>query len=408
MPVFRYSARNQQTIVSGVVQAADCTAAATQLLAQHLEPLTIDPLPKQNTWLAYQPPWQIHSTPGVDEQIFFSRQMFSLLHAGVPLIRAFQSVREYAHHITLKETLGNVIEALQSGRDLASAMAAYPHIFGRLLPRLIRVGEHTGRLEEAFGQMSQYLERDRDLGRRIQTALRYPLFVLCAALLALFVVNYFVIPAFAGLFAKFGAELPLMTRLLVAMSQFTQTYWPLLLLGVAGSYYGFLALIQTPKGGYWWDRQKLHLPLVGTIIHHAYLARMTRTFAMGTQSGLTVAHTLSMVGETLDNQFMAQKLAKMHERVERGEPITQAAYHSGLFPPMVLQMLAVGDQTGNMGEMLTEVADFYDREVAYAIERLSALVEPILIFIVAIFVLILALGVFLPMWNLGTVALGRR
>lgn len=408
MPLFRYSARNQQTIVSGEVQAADCTAAATLLLAQHMEPLTIDPLPKNSPWFRHLPLWHFKTGPGVDEQIVFSRQMFTLIHAGVPLIHAFQSVREYAHHIVLKETLDNVIEALQSGRDLASALAAYPHVFGRLLPRLVRVGEQTGRLEEAFRQMSHYLERDQALRRRIQTALRYPLFVLCATLLALFVVNYFVVPAFAGLFAKFGAELPLMTRLLLATSQFTQTFWPLLLLGIAGSYYAFSTLIQTPKGGDWWDKKKLHLPLVGTIIHHAYLARLARTFAMGTQSGLTVAHTLSMVGETLENRFMAQKLAKMNERVERGEPITQAAYHSGLFPPMVLQMLAVGDQTGNMGGVLTEVADFYDREVAYHIEKLSASVEPILIFIVAIFVFILALGIFLPLWNLGSVALGRR
>ncbi len=408
MPAFRYSARSQQLLVSGVVQAADCTAAATQLLAQQLEPLTIDPLRENGLWRSLQPLWQRHAMPGVEERILFSRQMYTLIHAGVPLIRAFQSVREYACHAALKETLGKVIESLQAGRDLASALAAHPQIFGTLLPRLVRVGEHTGRLEDSFQQMSQYLMMDRDLRRRIDTALRYPLFVLCAALFALFVVNYFVIPAFAGLFAKFGADLPLMTRLLVAMSHFTQTYWPALLTVVIGGRYAFSLLTRTRKGRYWWDKQKIYLPLIGSIIHRAYLARLARTFAMGTQAGLTVAQTLNMVRESMDNRFMVQKLATMNERVERGEPLTQAAYHSGLFPPLVLQMLAVGDQTGNMGEMLVDVADFYDREVAYEIEKLSATLEPILIFIVALFVLILALGIFLPMWNLGSVALGRR
>ncbi len=408
MPAFRYSARHQQERVSGVVHAADCAAAAAQLLAQKLEPLTIDPLPERTPWRVRCKRFTRSATPGVDERILFSRQMHALIHAGVPLIQAFHGVREHAHHAVLKETLGQVIHALQSGRDLASALAGHPEVFGRLLPRLVRVGESTGRLEEAFQQMFQYLEMDRDIRRRIRTALRYPLLVLGAALVALLVVNYFVIPAFAGLFARFGAELPLLTRLLVATSRFTQAYWPFFVLGTVGSGYLFLAVIQTPKGRYWWDRTLLRLPLVGSIIHRALLARLARTFAMGVRSGLTVAQTLSMVGETLDNLFMAKKLATMHERVERGENLTQAAYHSDLFPPMLLQMLAVGEQTGQVDGMLIEVARFYDREVEYEIQVLGAMVEPVLIFIVAVLVLILALGIFLPMWNLGSVALGRR
>lgn len=408
MPAFRYSARRQQVVVSGVLHAVDCSNAAAQLLARQLEPLTIEPLQESGPWTAIRQRFPGVGIPNAEEMILFSRQMFALTHAGVPLIRALQGVREHAHHPAMKTTLGKVIEELQAGRDLASALAAHPRIFGQLLPRLVRVGERTGRLADAFQQIAQYLEMDRNTRRNIQSALRYPLFVLFAAGIALFVVNYFVVPAFAGLFARFGAELPLLTRILVTTSRWTHAYWPLLLLGMAGGFYLFFALLRTRQGRYWWDRQKLRLPLVGSLIHRALLARLVRTFAMGTRSGLTVAQTLSIVGETLDNRFMAQKLSHLHDRVERGEPLTQAAHHSGLFSPMVLQMLAVGEQTGNMGEMLVEVADFYDREVAYEIQAMSTLIEPVLIFIVALFVLVLALGVFLPMWNLGSVALGRR
>ncbi|MBF0462699.1 MAG: type II secretion system F family protein [Magnetococcales bacterium] len=408
MPDFRYSARSQQGIVAGIVHSADCMTVATQLLAQQLEPLTIEPLQERHFWQTCWHRLARSATPGAHDLILFTRQMVALIHAGVPLIQALQGIRGYAHHALLQETLGKVIEALQSGRDLASALAAYPHIFGRLFPRLVRVGEQTGRLEESFQQMFQYLERDRAVRRRLQTALRYPLLVLAATWIALLVVNCFVIPAFAGLFARFGAELPPLTRLLVTTSRFTQAYWPMLLLGMAGLGYVGWALRQTRLGREVWDQQILRLPLVGSLIQRALLARLTRTFAMGTRSGLTVAQTLHLVGETLDNRCMARQLAQIHDRVERGEPLTQAAQHSGLFPPMVLQMLAVGEQTGHMGDMLLEVADFYDREVEYELQALSAWVEPVLILMVACLVLLLALGIFLPMWNLGSVALGRR
>ncbi|MEO5340942.1 MAG: type II secretion system F family protein [Magnetococcus sp. MYC-9] len=407
MPRFRYAARNRQQIVTGSVQAADCLAAATQLLARRLEPLTIEPQGEEG---GEGPLVRLRLWSPAEEEalILFARQMSALVHAGVPLVRALQGVGEHLHHPAMKKSLREVVAELQSGRDLASALASHPQVFGRLFPRLVRMGEQTGRLEDSFAQMHRYLEMDREIRRRIRTALRYPALVLLTACIALFVVNYFVVPSFAGLFARFGAELPLLTRLLVATSRFTQAYWPVFLLALAGMAYGWTLLLQTRRAALWWDRYKLRLPLVGSIIHRALLARLARTFAMGAHSGLTVSQTLSMVAESLDNRFMAQKLERMNDGVERGETLTQAAYHSGLFPAMVLQMVSVGEQTGRVGEMLVEVAQFYDREVEYEIQTMSALVEPLLIFVVALFVLVLALGIFLPMWNLGAVALGKR
>ncbi|MEO5364710.1 MAG: type II secretion system F family protein, partial [Magnetococcus sp. DMHC-8] len=408
VPDFRYSARHQQEIVSGIVQAADSTAAASQLLAQRLEPLTIEPLPAPMPWLLSWPRFIRATTPDREALLLFSRQMAALLQAGIPLIRALHGVRDHLRQATLQAALDKVIEDLQSGRDLATAMAAHPAVFGRLLPRLVRMGEQTGRLDEAFHHLFLYLEMDRDIRRRLRTALRYPAMVLLTAIIALFVVTGFVIPAFAGLFARFGADLPLMTRILMAVSRFIQADWPVLLAGLAGLLYLVPVILRTRVGRDWWDRQILRLPLVGSIIHRALLARLARTFALGARAGLTVAQSLGMVGETLDNRCMARQLATMRERVERGDSMTQAAHHSGLFPPMMLQMLAIGEQTGNLEEMLGEVARFYDREVEYAIQSLSALVEPVLTALVAALVLVLALGIFLPMWNLGSVALGRK
>lgn len=408
MPSFRYSARNQGGVVSGVIHAMDRASAATQLLEQQLEPLTIEPTKKEGGWPHFWDRLFHSNTPNSDDLILFSRQMYALTRSGVPLVRAFQGLQEHAHHHMMKEVMGNIITDLQSGQNLSSALAAHPRVFVPLFTRLVHVGETTGRLDESFHYLSQYLEMDRDARQRIHTALRYPLFVLLAIVIALFVVNYFVIPAFAGVFAKFGAELPLFTRMLIATSQFTKVYWFLMLVVGVGLVQLFLMIIKTPQGRLWWDEKKLALPIVGGILYRIALARLTRTFSMGIRSGLTVVQTLSSIADTIDNTYLDKKLLLMRQGVERGESLIQAAYHSNLFSPLVLQMLSVGEETGEVANMMTEVADFYDREVGYEIKSMSAAVEPILLFVVSILVLLLALGIFLPMWNLGSVAIRPR
>ncbi|MBF0096181.1 MAG: type II secretion system F family protein [Magnetococcales bacterium] len=404
MPLFRYTARSQQQRLSGTLQGTDSRAVANHLLNNGLEPLTIEPCDHTPS-----KPWSLFSpSPNPDELMLFARQLAALLQAGVPIIRALQTLREHAHRSHLQHALDGVIDSLQAGRDLASALANHPHIFGSVMPRLVRAGEQTGRLDNAFLQVHAYLQMDRDIKRRLRSALRYPTLVLLTALLALLVVNAFVIPAFANLFGRFGAELPLLTRILIASSHFLLQHGPWLLpVGTLGLLL-LPAALRTPTGRRWWDRQKLYLPLVGSVIQRTMLARLTRTFAMAHRSGLTIAQTLDMLEETLDNHYMVQQLTIMRESVQRGESLTQAAHHSQLFPAMVLQMVAVGEQSGQLDELLQEVALFYEREVEYEMAALSSLLEPVLIAIVAVVVLILALGVFLPMWNLGSVALGRR
>ncbi len=407
MPLFRYTARSQNTILSGTLQAADSSAVANHLLSNALEPLTIEPCRSTPSRLPKH--WPLFSSsPNADELMLFARQLAALLQAGVPIIRALQTLRAHAHRSHLQNALDGVIDSLQAGRDLATSLADHPHIFGAVLPRLVRAGEQTGRLASAFMQVHAYLHMEREIKRRLRSALRYPLLVLFTALLALLVVNALVIPAFAHLFTRFGAELPVLTRILIASSHFLLQHGLWLLLACALGLLLLPAALRTPLGRHWWDRQKLRLPLVGSLIHRTLLARLTRTFAMAHRSGLTIAQTLDMLEETLDNHFMVQQLSVMRESVQRGESLTQAAHHSQLFPAMVLQMVAVGEQSGQLDELLQEVALFYEREVEYEMTALSSLLEPVLIAIVAIVVLILALGVFLPMWNLGSVALGRR
>ena len=224
---------------------------------------------------------------------------------------------------------------------------------------------------------------------------------------ALAVINLFVIPAFAKVFEQFKAELPWATRVLIGTSQFFQDYWWLLLILLAGGLYGFLRWTKTEQGALHWDRLKLRLPIVGGIFERIALARFTRTFAMMYRAGVPLLQTLSINSASVGNRHIGQAVLAMREGIERGEALTRTAAASGLFTPLVLQMMAVGEETGALDDLFVEVADFYEQEVDYDLKQLADAIEPILIVAMGVLVLILALGVFLPMWELGSAARGR-
>jgi MSHA biogenesis protein MshG len=268
---------------------------------------------------------------------------------------------------------------------------------------MVKVGENTGRLEESFFRISQYLEREKETRERIKAALRYPLFVIVAIGIAIAIINIWVIPAFAGLFAKADVALPWQTRFLMATSAIFVQWWPVMLGAIIGGIVGFRFYIKTDQGRYVWDRYKLKIPLVGDIIRRATLARFSRSFSMALTSGVPLIQALTVVSRAVDNEFVGESVLNMRNGIERGESLTRTAALSNMFTPLVLQMMAVGEETGQVDELLGEVADYYEREVDYDIKNLSASIEPILIVAIGIMVLILALGVFLPMWDMAKV-----
>jgi len=333
--------------------------------------------------------------------ILFCRQMYALNKAGVPLVRGLRSLTESTAHPLLHEVLERIVEDVQAGRELSTAMAAHPRVFSNLMVAMARVGENTGRLEEAFLRMGQYLELERDTRERIGAALRYPLLVIVAIGIAIGVVNILVIPAFAGVFARAKAELPLPTRVLIAISDVFVAWWPLMLGGLVVAAIGAYAWLQTPAGRYRWDKWKLSLPVVGSIVHRATLSRFARAFAMAASAGVPLLQTLAVVSRAVGNEFVGDRVLQMRNGVERGDTLTRTAAATNLFTPLTLQMLGVGEETGQVDAMLEEVAGFYEREVDYEIKNLSAAIEPILIVAVGLMVLVVALGVFLPMWDLA-------
>jgi MSHA biogenesis protein MshG len=409
MPLFHYKGRNKAgDIVTGEFEAESTDQTASHLINIGISPVNIDPVEdKKDDVLAVLKSLNIEKKPQINDLIMFSRQMATLLNAGIAILPALNGLKAHMEHAGLSAALGDLASDLENGRALAGSMQNFPNIFPPLFTSMINVGENTGQLGPAFAQISQYLEVDRETQDQIKTATRYPTFVMIALVIAMVIINLFVIPSFTSVFAGFGSELPWATQLLIATSDFTVNYWHLILLAAIVNIMGLNAYLKTEDGKYKWDRFKLRLPLVGTIIERATLARFSRAFSMAFRAGVPITQTLTIVSKAVDNSYLERQIMSMRDGLEHGESLTQTAIASGLFTPLVLQMISVGEETGAVDDMLDEVANFYEREVEFDTKKLSSAIEPIMITVIGVIVLILALGIFLPMWDLGGAAMGR-
>ncbi|WJW75533.1 type II secretion system F family protein [Thiohalobacter sp. IOR34] len=408
MPLFNYKARGPHgDAIEGSQEAANADSVAARLMESGLTPIDITPAEAEKETGGSSLETLFPPKVQLADLIQFSRQMHSLTRAGVPIFNAFNVLAETSQNRTMRRVLGEVTRMLEAGHDLASAMSHHPEVFSQFFVSLIRVGETSGRLEEVFLQLAYYLEREKQTRDQIRSALRYPAFVLTAISIAIVVINIWVIPAFSLIFDKFDADLPLATRLLVGISNFMLQHWPLLLAGLVGSLVAVHFYLQSESGRYRWDKLKLRLPLIGDILYKATLSRFCRLFGMSQQAGVPLITSLTVVARALDNDFLEERVLGMREGIERGESISVTAANSGMFDPLVRQMIVVGEESGTLDELLMEIGRYYDQEVEYAIERLSSNIEPILTVVIGCMVLVLALAVFLPWWNLATAAMNR-
>jgi len=343
----------------------------------------------------------------LDELIILCRQMYALMRSGVPILRAINGLAESSAGPKLKKALGEVAIQLESGHALSSALNQHPKIFSPLFISIIHVGENTGQLDSSFIKLASYFEREQETRKRIKAAMRYPSFVLIAISIAIVILNIFVIPTFANMFAKFGAELPLATRMLIGSSNFFVHYWPHLFVTLIASVFGVRYYLTTEKGQYRWDRRKIKLPIIGSVIERSILSRFTHSFAIVLRAGVPMTSGLSLVADAVDNTYMREKILTMRSGIESGESLLRTAMSSKLFTPLVLQMVAVGEETGKVDELLEEVGDYYEREVDYDLSTLTARIEPILLVVVAGMVLVLALGIFTPMWDMASAMQGK-
>lgn len=410
MANFAYKGRDAAgKLIEGVLEGISSGAVADALFGRGITPLNI-----QETRGGASP-----GTGGaIDIQLFkpkvghldvllFSRQIHTLLKAGVPIMRALNGLQESATNPAMRDVIRDIRESLEGGRELSLSLARHPKVFSPFYLSMVRVGEATGMLDEIFLRLFEHMEFERFMREQVKTALRYPTFVVLAMAVAIVVVNIFVIPAFAKVFQGFGAELPLMTRILLGFSNFMVAWWPAMLAGMVGAVFAFRAWVGTRRGRYQWEALALRFPIAGKILRKAAMARFARSFALSARSGVPIMQALTNSAQTVDNSYIAAKIEGMRDNVERGESVLRAAISSAFFTPVVLQMVAVGEETGALDDMMEEIGQMYQREVEYELKTLGQQIEPILIVCLGALVLVLALGIFLPMWDLGKVALKR-
>ncbi len=403
MPLYSYVGRHVDgSKATGSIEAATSEAVASALQQQSIIVLRIQ-IAEQNSGTQTQRQVKLSMLERVslDEVIMLSRQLASLTRAGVPIIAALRGLSDTVNNPLVTSSLSGVADNLEKGQELSVALSQYPKLFSNLYVSMVRIGENTGRIDQAFSQMSSYLNLERQTIRNLKQATRYPMFVMGAIVVLITVVNLFVIPNFKDVFDSIGGQLPWQTILLINISDFALAFWPYVLALLLLALLSFSHWKNSPTGKYHWDKFKFSIPLVGSIFYRAVLARFARTFSVVLGAGMPIEQGLGVVARAVDNDYVGAKIDQMRVAIERGEGFSSAARRTSMFSPLVMQMLAVGEETGRVDEMLAEVADFYEEEVEYKLQGLSSAIEPILIVIVASMVLVLALGVFLPLWDLS-------
>jgi MSHA biogenesis protein MshG len=338
--------------------------------------------------------------PSGADMMLFARQMYAITKSGLPLLRGLRGLAQSTHNSVLRTALYDVLQSLESGRDLASSFARHSELFSPLFVSMVRVGESTGTLDNAFLRLCDYLGHDQDVQDRVKAAVRYPIIVITMIALAGAVITIFVIPRFAPLFKVLGNDIPWPTLVIMSTSNFVRHHGIAVVVGFVAAIMAWRQYIATAAGRYRWDRLKLRIPVIGELLHQAALSRVTRSLALTLEAGLPMIQALSLLSRAAGNEYIGERLLRVRDAVERGDSLSRASTTSGMFPSLVLQMMFVGEESGELSRLLEEIAGFYQREVDFRLRNLTSLIEPALIVCVGGMVLILALGVFLPMWNM--------
>jgi len=405
---YKFQGRSDQgQSIVGELEASSQDSAAALLIGRGITPIKIVEVSLGASYLR-----KLRKLLGEDkvktvDLVMFCRQMYTISKAGIPLTRGLRGLAASIRHDHFREVLNDCAERLEGGSSLSQAMNHHSDVFNNLFVSMINVGETSGNLDEVFKQIGFYLERDEETRKRIKSAMRYPSFVLFALAAAITVINIMVIPAFAEMFSKFNADLPILTKILIAISGFFVNYWQYLIVVLVVGIVLIARYIRTEQGALFWGEKKLGPPLVGGIIDRASMARYARSFSLMLRAGVPMNQALALCAASINNPYLSIKINSIRLGIQRGDSLLRTHLQAEMFTPLVLQMIAVGEESGQVESLLGEVAEFYEREVDYDLKTLTDRIEPILIIIMSIFVVILALGIFLPMWSMYDVQTGK-
>ncbi|MFA5073423.1 MAG: type II secretion system F family protein [Nitrospirota bacterium] len=398
MPSYRYKARNSEGSLSeGITDSRSKEAVADQLGSQGLIPVFIE---EQQPPLIEPDFFAKLTHIKSQDLILFSRQMATLINAGIPIIQSLTTIEKQTGNPRLKKAITDIRQDLESGMALSAALEKHPGIFSKLYVSMIQAGETGGILDNILNRLALLNEQEAETRARVKAAVRYPILVITAICAAFAFLVTFVIPKFAAVFAQFKTELPFPTRVLININYVVQHYWFFILGGIALIVGGVIWYVRTEKGRWTWDLVKLKLPVLGILFQKVALSRFSRIVGALQKSGVSMMLTLEIASYTVGNVVIARAVDSMRDSLREGKGLHGPMEASGMFPPLIVQMMAVGEETGDIDLMLNKVADYYDVDVEYMLKTLSTMIEPVLLVFIGGMVLFLALGIFLPMWNL--------
>ncbi len=332
--------------------------------------------------------------------IIFTNNLATMFRSGIPILRALTIIKVGPEDGRFSRAIQQIRYSIQSGKSLSEAMAAYDEIFSRVYRNSIAAGEESGRLEDILDELSTMMEKEMELSRLVKSGLRYPIIVLIVITIAFVVLMTYVIPRFVDFYGAFGAQLPLATRVLIGTSNFVTSYWAILLGLAAAAGIALRKLLANEKGKLWVDTRLLKLPILGDLILKGNVARFAMMFRILFRAGLPIVQSLNILADSVKNSRVSIEVKRLEEMFRRGSDSGLMEEQFDYLPDLAKQMMAIGLETGALERMLGEVGSHYAKEVHYTSRHLTAILEPILTFVVAIFVLIMALAIFLPMWNL--------
>lgn len=401
MPTFEYKAISDSgKEVTEVIEAADSEAVAERLLKLGYLPIKIKSKRATNSLQLFSG----KKKPKQIELIVFTKQLVTLLKAGVPLLSCLEAIVRQAESEAFRKIVQGIYIDIGNGLSFSDALNKYPKVFSALYANSVKAGEMGGALDEVLERLAELMEHDQETQARIKAALRYPAIVVISLIIAFFALMMLVVPKFKSLFEKLGVDLPLPTRVLIGSYTIMHDYWFVVFGMIILSIFGFLKYIRTEKGAYNWDAFKISAPVFGSLVLKTAVSRFTRMFETLNRSGLPILQTLEIASKTVGNVVVGKVIEKAAQGILQGEGLAGPLGESKIFPPMVVTMISIGEQSGSLDEMLLNVSKHYDTEVDYAVKNLTSMIEPILTVGVGLIVLFLALAIFLPIWNLTRLA----
>ncbi len=400
MPVFAYQGRTMQGSTAGEIEAPDRTAAVAELRRKAILVTSIKEKAGGSARAAATA--RFSGKVKDKEMAIFTRQFSTMVDAGLPLVQCLTILSEQSDSKTLRAVTSKVAGSVEAGSTLADALRRHPKTFDELFVNLVEVGEAGGILDTVLQRLSVYIEKAAALKRKVKSAMVYPATIISVAFIVVLFMLTFVIPTFATMFTQMGADLPLPTVIVIKLSNFVSSYWWLVIAAVAGVVFGIRAYYRTEGGKSVIDALLLKLPIFGTLIRKVAVARFTRTLGTLVSSGVPILEGLRITARTAGNRVVERAVLETRASVTAGKTLAEPLKTSTVFPPMVVQMISVGEQTGALDAMLNKIADFYDDEVDTAVGALTALLEPLMIVFLGVIIGGLVIAMSLPIFRLVT------